>query len=428
MYKIYREDRTHPIWLPGADDWRYAVSEPRLKQQIGKADVLSFKLPQINAEYANLELLASTVLLFDGDSPIFRGRVLSIKAGMYGEKLVTCEGALAFLNDSIVALPWSFPLSSSPTANGDGDFLAAIAAIHNAQAGTDRQLTCTESGGTAEISVTLEDYETCFDTLMDNWKHPLSSDYPDQQAWITTVVTETNGVFGSKLTYKAVSGDMSGDQPVELGKNLLDITDMLSGEDIYTVIVPLGADVDTGETDPEGRAVKRPLTVAQVNSGSIFIENAAGIAAYGRIVKTVTFRDIGPDDDRTEAQAAQDLYDAGEEALTEGILAARTIEASAVDLKQAGLHAYALQLGRPTRVIHRLLGIDTVLQCTKVDLDLAAPEKSKYTFGAERATLTGQTYADARAAAAAQNRADSAAATAGDVGTLSSSDISGILT
>lgn len=415
MYTMYLDDRSHPIWLPAANDWRYVVSEPRLKQELNRADVLTFKLPPVNAQYNSINLLTSSVILCDDVGPVFFGRVLSVKAGMYGEKLVTCEGALAFLNDSVVELPYSF-------SGGDLDFAAAMVTVHNDQASANRQLGCTLSGGTAQLEVKPDDYETCLDLLMEHWEHPITAAYDNIKAYLTTTVTETNGVFGAKLDLVAITDALSGDQPVELGLNLLDITDDVSGEDVFTVCVPLGADVETGEYDDDGNEIKRPLTVYRLPAitddptayhaaDSIFVSNQTGIANYGKIVRTVANRDIGPDDETTYAQARLALYDAAKEALTDGILAAQTIEATAVDLKLAGMYYQGLRLGYPVRVRHRLLGIDTVLQCTRVNLDLADPEKSKYTFGAERSTLTNQTVQDGRTANAALSTAQTSGGT-----------------
>ena len=72
-------------------------------------------------------------------------------------------------------------------------------------------------------------------------------------------------------------------QIIRFGENILDLVREVRGENVATVLVPLGAaDEETGEK----------LTVKSVNDGLDYIEDAEAIQTYGRIVKTVEYDDV----------------------------------------------------------------------------------------------------------------------------------------
>ena len=69
---------------------------------------------------------------------------------------------------------------------------------------------------------------------------------------------------------------------------------------------------------------------------------------------------------------------------------AATLDVSAVELRQAGLYGDGFRIGYPTRIRHRLLGIDEDFVCSRIERKLAELDKSKYRFGRQRKALTGQ--------------------------------------
>ena len=427
MYSIYLEDFDHPLWVPTMQDERYVVTEPKLKREINKAASLTFRVPPQNLQYNSLHTLTSTVLVRDDSreddglimhSVIFRGRVLKMEAGLYGELLVTCEGDLGFLNDSYVEEGHEF------AATTDEDFLAELVAIHNAQvnpsgySGPDRRLLCEPGEGHEIPEAVTDDYMTCLDALMEYWKPELDTGDPEGTVYfINTYVTKnaTTGALESRIG-GVFESDPSVSQALAVGENVLDITDLVSGEDIFTIIVPLGADEETDETDEDGNPIRRPLTIYDKESTddhayqTLTIFNSAGIANFGRITKVVRFSDIRVDDETPHDDAVRALYDKGVEALSEAVFEAKNVEVEGIDLLAAGYVGLPLQLGFPTQVIHWLLWPDAPMtaQCRKITLDMANPEKSKYEFLLERPTLTGITYSDSRTASKALETATTA--------------------
>ena len=93
----------------------------------------------------------------------------------------------------------------------------------------------------------------------------------------------------------------------------------------------------------------------------------------------MSFPDIG---------TASELLTAGQAALEENIDAALSLTLTALDLRHAGVDAARLRAGYLNRVVSPPHGYDRVVQCKRIALDLGDPEKSKYSFGVTRKTLT----------------------------------------
>ncbi len=102
-------------------------------------------------------------------------------------------------------------------------------------------------------------------------------------------------------------------QTIEFGENLLDLTQVATAADVYSVVIPIGAQ------DEDGNA----LTIKSVNDGKDYLENHEAIALYGRREAVVEFSDV---------TLASNLKTKGEEYLQSTIEESLTIEMKAVDL------------------------------------------------------------------------------------------------
>ena len=369
MYTIYCDGV--PLWAPAARDTRYIVLEPKLRQEINRASVLTFKLPLEHAAYNSISLLTSTVYVYDDGVCIFIGRPLSIKRDFWNNKLVTCEDALAWLGDAVVS-PYSISTKSG--------YISTLSNAYNSQASANRKITFADTAS-GSFSVESDDYTTVLDEYIDVWLPGIIQ--PTSQYDADAVLTYAPGA-SPEVTLKSRTGWPQG-QTIQFGKNLLDLEEYLDGADLYTVIVPLGKiDTDTG----------RPLTVASVNSGSIFVESADGISAFGRIVKAVSFPDI---------ETASELLTAGQKELAKNIDAALSLTLTVLDLRMAGADAAAIRIGELSRIYSPPHGYDSLVQCKKIELDMGNPEKSKYSFGVMRKALTRRLMPIARAVVTPQN-------------------------
>ena len=167
-----------------------------------------------------------------------------------------------------------------------------------------------------------------------------------------------------------------------------------SAANLYTAVLPLGkSDSENGK-----------LTIESVNDGSDILIDSAALARYGLITKKV---------DHSEIEDANELLAAGQQDLAEAGLLAVSVEASAVDLADAGVDVGRLRLGHKYLVRARRNDPGQILPISRISADLLNPGAGMYTFSQEFQTLTQQKNtaesAAYRAAAEATSAAEKAA-------------------
>lgn len=288
---------------------------------------------------------------------IFIGRILHDEKDFYKIKSVYCEGQLAFLLDSIQR-PYTF--------QGDiPDLFKQFLNNHNSQVDDWKQF---QVG-----SITVRD--------ANNYINRESSQYPNTFDELIKKLIDTHGGYlipriqnGKRyLDYLKESGKTNS-QVIEFGVNLLDITEYITAEDVFTVLIPLGAE----QEDEEGNITGR-LTIESVNDGKDYIENELGISLFGRITKVHEWDDV---------TIADNLMTKGTAFLESGIEMSINLTLNAIDLHLVDVNTESISIGDYVRVISQPHGIDTLFQCTKIELDIIEPDKSLYTFGLLFTTLT----------------------------------------
>lgn len=167
-------------------------------------------------------------------------------------------------------------------------------------------------------------------------------------------------------------------QEIASGVNLIEFSELISADDIYTVIVPVGKKDDNDAY----------LTVASVNSGKDYIEaDSTIISTFGRIVRTVSFSDI---------EDANELLLKGTEELNMNIEAALTVTISAVDLHLIDSSTSPIRIGDYHWIILDPIQETYTYRCTKIDMDLMNPDKTIYTFGTDDEKITNAVASNAK--------------------------------
>ena len=88
--------------IPGNYPGEESLVEPRVKTEMGKAGSFEFAMEQDNPWYGSLCQMTTLLRVEYDDENIFYGRVLAIDTDMWGKRRVHCEGALAFLLDTLI--------------------------------------------------------------------------------------------------------------------------------------------------------------------------------------------------------------------------------------------------------------------------------------------------------------------------------------
>lgn len=327
------------------------VFNPSVDLELNKTGSFVFTVFPDHPRFPFVKRLKSIIQVWQDDFLLFRGRVLDEEIGWHNEKTFTCEGELSFLIDSIQR-PYDFT-GSIP------DFLGMLLVNHNAQVEPEKQFTL------GNVTVTdPNNYIVRSDIdYVSTWE-VINKKLIDMLGGFLQVRHE-NGV--NYLDY-LIESTLLAPQKITFGKNLLDLKRSRKGEEIATVIIPLGAKIK----DEEGKDTERRLTIESVNGGVDFVQDSDAIAQYGIIVKTVIFEDVTePENLKTKGQAQ----------LSDSVKQWESIELTSADLATVDKAITSFHLGTQVQVDSNPHGLNQRFLVHKLSLKLFEPIANKMTLG-----------------------------------------------
>lgn len=238
------------------------VTEAAQSEQLNEAGSLRFTLVRGNPGYESLESMSCFVTAYENNNMLFYGRVLDAgKPTFSGTRTFECEGALTFLMDSEVT-----PNKNAVTRTAQEMFEWCIAQ-HNADIGNDPARTFEVGRVTVSEKNKSEKYQI--------------SSYTQ-----TKTVIENNllNVYGGYLRVRIEDGHRYIDwlehyssrvdqSPIVVGENVMEKAFSESGENLFTVLRPVGKN---------GLLLDTPTI-------NIFPQELMN--KYKRIVKSVSFSD-----------------------------------------------------------------------------------------------------------------------------------------
>lgn len=327
------------------------VIDPKLTLEDSAAGSLSMTLPPSNIGYGTIIRMVSDISVHKDGEEIWAGRVLSEDKDFWNNRVLYCEGELAFLNDS-----------TQPPAEYYGQtvrgFLETLINIHNSKVADDKQFTIG--------SVTVTDSDD-----------PLYR-YTNYEKTIECINEKLVKKLGGHLRIRKVDGvrylDYLTDYPntnsqiIEFGKNLLDFTRKWDLTEFATVIVPLGNRLDESPIE----ALDAYLTVESVNNGSLYVQSSEAVASYGWIEKVIPWDDVS---------TASSLLSKAEAYLSDIQFDNMSIELSALDLHYLDVNYEAVKLLDELRVVSKPHGMDRHFPVTKLEIPLDSPEKTLFKLG-----------------------------------------------
>lgn len=375
MYTIYSDGRL--VYAPHLSDAGCGVFTPKLTVELNKAGSLAFVMPPDNVMYNSINKLSSIITVEQDGEELFRGRVLNDEKDFYNQKKNYCEGELAFLIDSIQR-----PYTYTGTV---GDLFRKFITYHNSRVETSKRFTVgTVSVSSANKTITVA-----------------GEDYPSTMDAITEKLLDVYGGYlvtrGSGSTRYIDWVETSGEdntQSIEFGMNLLDVTEYISGENLFTVLVPVGKRLTDNNGDFAGY-----VDITSVNGGTDYIENSTAVSLFGRIEASESWSDI---EDPSELKTVAQEY------LEQCIELAITLSVKAIDLNLLDVKYERIRLGDWVRVISPPHDLDKWFQCTKIVYDLIDPEKTEYVFGVDFTSFTDKQTENDKNSQASSNKADAA--------------------
>lgn len=356
------------------------ISAGSLKEESGQSPTLSLTIQPTHPLWDSFT--RDTVMLpnrevelveYETGIVLFRGRVRAISMEFDGSKKLTCEGAMAYLNDTTVR-----PYKTYDTDEIECDINAPTEANklfewfieqHNAHVmnACEKFRIGVNAGanygklqrGTGTRPATLKEMRDKLEKACGGW------------------LRVRYDATGSIIDWLPDTGAAEATQRVELGSNLLDLDTQVDGKDIYTAIVPVGK---TGRGEDE-RKVNVSAETAYVPFGFAIQDDAVvdmtAAEKYGLIEKTISY-----DLDKPQALADKAVADLAAGKLDD------SIEVSAFDLHN--LNEQTLPIDFLDRVFVKSgpHGIERYMICSGRTINLTNPTATQYKLGAITATLT----------------------------------------
>ena len=356
------------------------ISAGTLKEESGQSPTLSLTIqpthPLWDSFTRDTVMLPSReveLLEFETGIVLFRGRVRAVSMEFDGSKKLTCEGAMAYLNDTTVR-----PYKTYDTDEIECDINAPAEANklfewfieqHNAHVmnACEKFIIGVNAGanygklqrGTGTGPATLKEMRDKLEKACGGW------------------LRVRYDATGSIIDWLPDTGAAEATQRVELGSNLLDLDTQVDGKDIYTAIVPVGK---TGKGQDEHK-VNVSAETAYVPfgfaiQGDVVVDMAA-VEKYGLIEKTMSY-----DLDKPQALADKAVADLAAGKLDD------SIEVSAFDLHNLNEQTLPIDFLDRVFVKSEPHGIERYMICSGRTINLTNPTATQYKLGAITATLT----------------------------------------
>lgn len=370
MYKIYADD-TVLLYDDTLEDYR--IGKGAVSLEAGKAGSFEFSVLPGHFYYDSFVELRTVITVYKDNRIVFRGRVLNAKADYWNNLVLTCEGELAFLQDSIVR-PYTF--TGTATA-----LLKKFINEHNEEVDEFKHFKV------GEVTVSAGNIARS------------NSDYTDTASNMTSRLLEdsTGGCF--YITHGEDGRDIiptinylkeytkTATQSIEFGANLKDYVKSVSAEEVATAIIPLGATIGDGDSETEDK----PQTIigAKVKDATEnapaqyydkdYVYSETGVAFRGWIFKPVKFDDIA---------SKEALKKKAEEYVETVINPNITIELTAIDLHLLDHSIESFNVCDWVKVFSLPHRLSATMLCKKQTLDLLNPGNDTVTLGHTYATFT----------------------------------------
>lgn len=361
---------------------------PVLHMADSAAGSLDLSLPPINTGYSQevVKRMATDIIVKCDNEEIWRGRIIQDYFDFWNNRRITCEGELAFLNDSIQ--PPHRYLSTETTIES---FLYSLIDIHNAQVGANRRfekgMVTVTDGDQQEDSDAIyrfTNYETTLecinDKLVERLKGHLRIRHQDGKRYLDYISDDTLG---------------TNTQVIRFGINLIDFIKNIDMTELATAIVPRGNRLDLEESDPKYIEGLEPyLTVESLgekqetitnpdgttrtevwhDANSMFVKNPTAVDNFGWVPVVIDWSNVSD---------ANTLYSKAVKYLKDEQYEKTTLEIKAIDLK------YLSDINEPIKYLSKLRcisephGMDHTFIVSAMDLDLSNPGNSIYTLGSD---------------------------------------------
>lgn len=355
IYKIKLDGKV--LYYPG--DRQAAVINPELDLQTGYAGELTLKVPPLNPLYGEIHNRKSMVSVYRGNTEIFYGEVRTREKDRFKNQPVKATGALSFLADSI--LPQQEWHDISPR-----DLLDAWLQLHNNQV-EDRKKIYTGV-------VTIHDSNDSLYRITDreNTLEAIRDKLVDRLGGYLRLRHENDKLYLDWLTIQEYGKYC--EQPIQFGENLMDYSETMTADDVFTALIPLGAAIEqeTDENASEFERLEKNVDITSVNDGKDYIYSKEAVENFGWVWRTEKWDDVS---------VPANLLKKATEFLTSKQYESLVISLTAVDLSLFGQDYDSFDIG--DRVLCNAIpyGMKKVLPVMEMKIPLQQPDQAQLTLG-----------------------------------------------
>ena len=338
------------------------LENPTLKEYAGNSPgYLKFKITPKHPYYDKILPLSSELFVYEDGMEIFRGRSMTTEEEFNRTHQITCESDLAYLCDSIIR-PFEFQGSIV-------EFMTQVLKIHNEQVEARKQYLL------GRVNVVDSN----------NYINRSNSDYACSLDCLRDKLVKTHGGYlrircesGKRYLDYLTDGGGINDQVIRYGVNLADYSKTQDATELFTALIPIGADLE--DTSSSGESTTKTVDITSVNGGKDFIYDEDAVQRYGWIFRQHKWEDV---------TLPENLIKKARAYLEQSIYLSDVLKLTAVDLANVDVDIKRLKTGYWTKVISRPHGVDVMYILEERTRNLQEPGKDTVSLGGTIATLSG---------------------------------------
>lgn len=344
------------------------ITNGKIKEEINAIPSFSFSIYPNNAGYQLLTPFYTKVEVYDEKHRhiAFDGRVLVVEPSMDSSglilKRVTCEGKLAYLNDTIQ----EYCAPKNWTTKG---LLQQILKVHNARVDVSKVINLGNVqavDANDNIYVGIQ-YDSSWKTLVEKLVKKSGGEFQFRNVNGTLYLDYLKQIGEEKST------------SIVLAKNMQSITQKIDSSSLITRLYPYGAKIKAKDESGNEKETEERLSISSINGGKPYVEDAEYLSRYG-VVETTQFWD--------DVNSFEILKSKGVAWLKENNRITVSYEIDAFDLSLIDVDSDELIVGNIYPVRNELLDIDEKLRVISRTIDVVEPHKTTLEFGSKKQTLT----------------------------------------
>lgn len=382
MYQILLDnlDGERPLILHDSRSNSLRVIEPKCDLELNKTGTLTFKMYPSHKYFNSIKKLHSEISFYQDGKWLFTGRVLNDEVDINNVKTVECEGIMGYFLDSIQRNKEYGIRKSDGSGIGFKAYLEDVIKNHNSQVNSEKHfkvgfVTSDEIAKELDTIWAISSYDDTLSVLQDNIIDKFNKVY---------LMVSVDSSKQKIIELKTINDLEVNNQVIQFGKNLLDFTSYVKGEDIATAIIPLGKSQGNEDTE-SGETLDTKLTINEIPDNKVcddpiiyksgdYIYDYENKDKYGLIFKTAEFSEVEDDKDLLKKAIEKLKYYRNFNTM---------MEITALDLHFLDVNVDAIRLGQKIQVISRPHNINGWMIVKKMSINIDSPDKTTITLSTE---------------------------------------------